>query len=216
MKTVLFDLDGTLINSALGITTSTRYALRAFGIEEPDLDNLRCFIGPPLADSFQRYYDFSPEKARQAVEKYRERYNVKGIFECELYQDVETVLKRLRESGYRIAMASSKPEVSCKRILEHFEIADYFDEITGATLDGSRDSKLEVLQEVVRRLSISCMEDALLVGDTCFDVQGAKEAGMKCLGVSYGFGTREDLLENGAIAVCGSMKEVGDYIAARF
>lgn len=216
MKTVLFDLDGTIIDSALGITTCTQYALRSFGIEETDFTKLRRFIGPPLMDSFPRYYQFSQEQARAAVEKYRERYHTIGIFECELYPDVEIVLRQLKSHGYQIALASSKPEVACKRILEHFGIDTYFDEIVGATLDGRIDTKIEVLCEVLQRVPIADKKEVLLVGDTIFDAVGAKEAGIDCIGVSYGFGTREELIDNGALVVCNSMKEVGDYIVSQF
>ncbi len=215
-KTVLFDLDGTLINSKPGITKCAQYALEAFGIIEPDADKLECFIGPPLVDSFQEYYGFSPEKAREAVDKYRERYHKTGIFECELYPDVEAVLKRIKEMGYRMGLASSKPEVSCKRILEHFGLEGYFDEVVGATLDGRIDSKISVLREAIRRLEITDLSQLCLVGDTSFDVLGAKEAGIACIGVTYGFGRYEELLKNGAAAICGSMREVGDYIAEKF
>lgn len=216
MKTVLFDLDGTLINSKPGITKCAQYALYSFGILEPDTDKLECFIGPPLVDSFQKYYGFSPEKAKEAVEKYRERYHKVGIYECELYPDVELVLKQLKEKGYRIAMASSKPEVSCKRIMEHFGLSGYFDEIVGATLDGRIDSKISVLREVLRRFGNADMSQYRLVGDTRFDVLGAKEAGIECIGVTYGFGSYEELQKNGAAAICGSMREVGDYIVEKF
>lgn len=215
MKTVLFDLDGTIIDSALGITTCTQYALRSFGIEETDFTTLRCFIGPPLMDSFQRYYQFSEEQARAAVEKYRERYHTIGIFECALYPDVEIVLQQLKSYGYQIALASSKPEVSCKRILERFGIDTYFDEIVGATLDGKIDSKTEVLCEAFQRLHITDKKEVLLVGDTIFDAIGAKEAGIDCIGVSYGFGTAEELGDNGVVVVCDSIKEVGDYIVSQ-
>lgn len=216
MKTVLFDLDGTLINSKLGITKCTQYALEFFGITEPDADKLECFIGPPLIESFQKYYGFSPDKAKEAVAKYRERYHSVGIYECELYPDVEETLQRLKTAGYRIAMASSKPEVSCKQIMEHFGLSGYFDEIVGATLDGRIDSKISVLREVLRRLATRNLSELCLVGDTRFDALGAKEAGIDCVGVTYGFGSRRELLESGVIEVCNSMKEVGDYLVERF
>ena len=216
MKTVLFDLDGTLINSKPGITKCTQYALEFFGITEPDADKLECFIGPPLIESFQKYYGFSPDKAKEAVAKYRERYHSVGIYECELYPDVEETLQRLKTAGYRIAMASSKPEVSCKQIMEHFGLSGYFDEIVGATLDGRIDSKISVLREVLRRLATRNLSELCLVGDTCFDALGAKEAGIDCVGVTYGFGSRRELLESGVIEVCNSMKEVGDYLVERF
>ena len=216
MKTVLFDLDGTLINSKPGITKCTQYALEFFGVTEPDADKLECFIGPPLIESFQKYYGFSPDKAKEAVAKYRERYHSVGIYECELYPDVEETLQRLKTAGYRIAMASSKPEVSCKQIMEHFGLDGYFDEIVGATLDGRIDSKISVLREVLRRLATRNLSELCLVGDTRFDALGAKEAGIDCVGVTYGFGSRRELLESGVIEVCNSMKEVGDYLVERF
>ena len=211
MKTILFDLDGTLINSKPGITKCAQYALAAFGIEEPDLDKLEFFIGPPLVESFQKHYGFAPDQARLAVDKYRERYHAVGIFECELYPGVEEALRTLKNAGYRIAMASSKPEVSCRQILEHFGLISYFDEVAGATLDGRLDSKISVLREVMRRMEITDVSEACLVGDTRFDVLGAKEAGMDCLGVTYGFGTKEELLACGAVAVVNSMEEVRKY-----
>lgn len=211
MKTILFDLDGTLINSKPGITKCAQYALAAFGIEEPDLDKLEFFIGPPLVESFQKHYGFAPDQARLAVDKYRERYHTVGIFECELYPGVEDTLRTLKNAGYRIAMASSKPEVSCRQILEHFGLTAYFDEIAGATLDGRLDSKISVLREAMRRMEITDVSEACLVGDTRFDVLGAKEAGMDCLGVTYGFGTKEELLACGAVAVVNRMGEVQKY-----
>ncbi|MCI5493101.1 MAG: HAD hydrolase-like protein [Lachnospiraceae bacterium] len=212
MKTLFFDLDGTLINSEPGITKCVQYALDAFGIEENNMDRLRRFIGPPLFDSFCKYYDFDEKKAREAVAKYRERYHVTGIYECELYPGVKKELARLKQDGYQIAMASSKPESSCMTILKHFGIDSLFDEVVGATMDGSRDSKIQVLEEAMRRMEIKDRTQAVLIGDTRFDVDGAKQAGMDCIGVSYGFGSEEELLSHGAIAVCHTMKEVREYI----
>lgn len=122
MNTILFDLDGTLIDSSEGIIKSVLYTLDFYGIEETDTTKLYQFIGPPLSESFEKFYGFSNKKAYDAVQKYRERYNKTGIFECKLYPGVEKCIRTLKEQGYRIGMASSKPEVSCKRILEHFGI----------------------------------------------------------------------------------------------
>lgn len=129
MNTILFDLDGTLIDSSEGIIKCVLYTLDFYGIKEPDTAKLYRFIGPPLSESFERYYGFSHEKAYEAVQKYRERYNTTGIFECKLYPGVEKCIRTLKEQGYRIGMASSKPEVSCKRILEHFGILPLFDDV---------------------------------------------------------------------------------------
>lgn len=216
MKTILFDLDGTLINSKEGITRCTQYALHAFGIEEPDLDKLECFIGPPLDESFRKYYGMNETDARAAVVKYRERYNPIGIYECKLYPGVKELLKRLKTAGHPIAMASSKPEQACRRLMEHFGLTEYFDEIVGATPDGRIGSKQSVLCEAMRRLGITDAGEAVLVGDTRYDVLGAKAVHMECIGVTYGFGSREELLEAGASALCRDTKEVGDRIEENY
>ena len=192
MNTILFDLDGTLIDSSEGIIKCVLYTLDFYGIKEPDTEKLYRFIGPPLSESFERYYGFSHEKAYEAVQKYRERYNTTGIFECKLYPGVEKCIRTLKEQGYRIGMASSKPEVSCKRILEHFGILPLFDDVVGATFDGTRDKKSEMC----------------LIGDTMFDVNGAKELGIACLAVSFGFGDVKEMKEAGVIGVCDSMEEL--------
>ncbi len=215
MKTVLFDLDGTLVNSKEGITKCAQYALRAFGIEEK-AENLEFFIGPPLEQTFMEHYGFSAERAALAAGKYRERYRPVGIYECELYPDVEETLRRISNHGCRIALASSKPEVFCEKLMEYFHLKSYFDVIAGATMDGKIASKASVLRESMRRLGQCDAKSLLLIGDTRFDVLGAKEAGIDCVGVTYGFGSGEELLWSGAAAVLGSMREVGDYIVERF
>ena len=151
MKAILFDLDGTLIDSSEGITKSTQYALAHYGIIENDLSKFYKFIGPPLVVSFKKYYDFPEEQAVEAVAVYRERYNKIGLFECSLYPGVRECIEKLKAQGYLIGMASSKPEVSCRRILEHFGILELFDDVVGATFDGRIDTKEEVLNEVMRR-----------------------------------------------------------------
>ena len=204
MKAVLLDLDGTLINSEEGITKCVQYALRSFGIEETDLTKLRCFIGPPLEVMYREKYGFTQEQAWQGTLKYRERFDVKGIFECELYDGVEDALKKLKADGYIVALASSKPETACRRIIEHFHLTKYFDEIVGSTLDGSISSKGEVLED-----------EMCLVGDTKFDAIGAGNFGIDCIGVSYGFGTKEELEAAGAVTVCDSLGEVLTYLETK-
>ena len=214
IKAVLFDLDGTIINSEEGITKCVQHALRHFGIEEPDLKSLRFFIGPPLEMNFKEKYGFTDEQAWEGVIKYRERFDVKGIFECELYEGVAEVIKQLHEAGYVISIASSKPEVACERILEHFSLLPYFDMVVGASLDKTISTKAQVLEELGRRMADKHIskEEMILVGDTKFDVLGANTFGIPCIGVDYGFGTREELEKAGAVAVCSSIKEVKDYI----
>lgn len=212
IKAVLFDLDGTMINSEEGITKCVQYALRAKGIDEPDLKKLLCFIGPPLDPVFREKYGMSEKDAWESVQKYRERFDEKGIFECCLYDGVREVIASLKEKGYVLALASSKPETACRRILEHFSLTSYFDEIVGSTLDGSISSKEEVLEELFRRMQGISKDEMCLVGDTRFDAIGAKQVGIRCVGVSYGFGTAEEMLTAGAEVVCADIWEVERYI----
>lgn len=214
MKAILFDLDGTIINSEEGITKCVQYALKAYGIDEPDRKKLLCFIGPPLDPIFREKYGMTEEKAWEAVEKYRERFDVKGIFECCLYDGVRESIARLKQAGYVLALASSKPETACRRILEHFSMTEYFDEVVGSTLDGTISTKQEVLEELGRRMADEeiSKEEMCLIGDTKYDAAGAKAFGIRCIGVSYGFGTREELLAAGAEAVFDRIEEVERYI----
>ena len=214
MKAILFDLDGTLIDSSEGITKSTQYALAHYGIIENDLSKFYKFIGPPLEVSFKKYYDFSEEQAVEAVAVYRERYNKIGLFECSLYPGVRECIEKLKAQGYLIGMASSKPEVSCRRILEHFGILELFDDVVGATFDGRIDTKEEVLNEVMRRWSDVPKDEMCLIGDTMFDVEGANQVGIRTVAVTFGFGNVQEMVEAGAVAVCDDMEKLPDIVAA--
>ena len=213
MKAILFDLDGTLIDSSEGITKSTQYALAHYGIIENDLSKFYKFIGPPLVASFKKYYDFPEEQAVEAVAVYRERYNKIGLFECSLYPGVRECIEKLKAQGYLIGMASSKPEVSCRRILEHFGILELFDDVVGATFDGRIDTKEEVLNEVMRRWSDVPKDDMCLIGDTMFDVEGANQVGIRTVAVNFGFGNVQEMVEAGAVAVCDDMEELPEIVA---
>lgn len=213
MKKVLFDLDGTLINSQEGITKGVQYALREYlSIDEPDLESLRCFIGPPLALMFDRKYHVPAEKIEPTVAKYREYYDTVGMNECELYPGVKETLQNLRGKGYMIGLASSKPECSCVQILKNHGVADYFDDIIGASLGPERREKVLVLEEAFRRMGVSDRSEVVLIGDTKYDAIGAAKAGIACIGVTYGFGTREELFEAGAVAVFDTLQEVEAYL----
>jgi phosphoglycolate phosphatase len=227
MKVLLFDLDGTIINSEEGITKCVQYALDAYGIHEPDRKKLLCFIGPPLDPVFREKYHMTEEEAWEAVQKYRERYDVKGVYECCLYDGVKETIIRLKEKGYVITLASSKPETACSHILEHLGLQPYFDMVVGSTLDGRISTKQQVLEELYRRINAETAEsgsifagcnspiekkDMCLIGDTKYDAMGAKQFGIACIGVTYGFGTKEELLENGAVAVFDRIEEVEAYL----
>lgn len=197
---ILFDLDGTLTDPKEGITACVQYALSAFGIEEPDADKLTPFIGPPLKESFMEFYEFDEEKAEAAVEKYRERFRDKGIFENRIYDGVPEMIRKLKGNHKKLAVASSKPTVFVKQILEHFEIGKYFDVIVGSELDGTRTDKAEVVAEALCRLYDGHDGDieekkrnTVMVGDRKFDVAGAKAEGLVSVAVSYGYGPLDEL-----------------------
>ena len=213
MKAILFDLDGTLIDSSEGITKSTQYALAHYGIIENDLSKFYKFIGPPLVASFKKYYDFPEEQAVEAVAVYRERYNKIGLFECSLYPGVRECIEKLKAQGYLIGMASSKPEVSCRRILEHFGILELFDDVVGATFDGRIDTKEEVLNEVMHRGRDGPKDGMCLIGDTMVDVEGANQVGIRTVAVNFGFGNVQEMVEAGAVAVCDDMEELPEIVA---
>ncbi len=201
---ILFDLDGTLTDPKLGITRSVQYALRALGIEEPSLDKLEPFIGPPLADSFREFYGLEEEQVVTAVAKYRERFTDQGIYENEIYPGTARMLASLRAGGKKLAIASSKPTPFVERILDHFEIRAYFDYIIGSNMDGTRGKKEEVVEEALRQMLPAGMTPAekkagvAMVGDRRFDIEGAREHGITSVGVSFGYAPEGELEQAGA------------------
>lgn len=197
---ILFDLDGTITESGPGIMNSARYALEKMGFPPLGEDILRKFVGPPLAESFMRFAGMTREEAAQAILCYREYYKPRGIFENRLYDGVKEMLGRLKESGRTLALATSKPEVFAKQILEHFCVDHYFDAVCGALLDEKRVEKAEIIAYTLETLGLSGRdkEKALMVGDREYDVQGAARNGLDCLGVLYGYGSRAELENAGA------------------
>jgi len=195
---VLFDLDGTLTDPGLGITNSVMYALKQFGIEVDDRASLYKFIGPPLVDSFQRYYGFSAEESRQAVARYREYFAPKGLYENEVYDGVPELLSALRNGGFKILLATSKPEAFAIEILKHFDLYSYFDFVAGATMDGTRMKKADIITYALEGFGISDLSAAIMVGDREHDIIGAKENGLDSIGVLYGYGDLEEHKQAGA------------------
>ena len=162
---ILFDLDGTLTNSQLGITTCVAYALEDFGIHTENLEELRKFIGPPLKESFIKYYDMTDEEGNKAVEKYRERFATVGLYENEVYEGVPEVLSKLKEQGKTLIVATSKPTVYSEKILKHFGLKDYFTFIAGSELDGTRVNKAEVIQYALEQNGITYLNKVVMIGD---------------------------------------------------
>ena len=214
-KYLLFDLDGTLTDPKIGITTCVQYALHSFGIEEPDLDKLEPFIGPPLRDSFMEFYSFTAEQAEEAVAKYRERFQNTGIFENEVYAGIPEMLKNLQSKGYFLALASSKPQIYVERILEHFDLKKYFAVVVGSELDGTRETKDQVVQETLHQLFKENPiepDQVYMIGDRKFDVEGARALGVESVGVTYGYGSKEELKEAKADYIVQSVEELEKFL----
>ena len=195
---LLFDLDGTLTDPKEGITKSVRHALHAFGIEAENLDDLCCFIGPPLKDSFMEYYGFTESDAQKAVEIFREYFSSQGIFENKVYEGTRESLEALVKSGKKLYVASSKPEVFVRMILKHFELDSYFEFMGGADFEEIRVKKADVIRYVLDTCEIRDISKTVMIGDRKHDILGAKEFGMESVGVLYGYGSREELTKAGA------------------
>lgn len=215
-KYIFWDLDGTIINSYEGVSKCIQYALEPYGIRMEGEEALRKFIGPPLREAMPKYAGVPEEYLEEAVARYRERYIPIGVFECELFPGVKETMEIFKEAGLLQVLSSSKPEAQCRRILDKFGLTELMDEIVGASPDGKIDSKIQVLNEAFRRMEAAdpafSKEDVVLLGDTFYDAQGAKAAGIDCIGVSYGFGTRQELLEHGAIAVYDDLETLREDI----
>ncbi|EMC52202.1 hypothetical protein SMU102_01039 [Streptococcus mutans S1B] len=207
-QTILFDLDGTLTNPALGITDSLAYALEKFNIEVTDKKELYRFIGPPLQDSFENFYHFSKEDSLKAVDFYRDYFRHKGLYENEVYQGIPDLLERLKAQGKKLLVATSKPEGFARQILKHFKLFDYFDLVAGASMDGSRRLKGDVIAHALTSAQIADPSSAIMIGDRKHDIIGAKENGLDAIGVLYGFGNREELKKAGATYIATNVEEL--------
>ncbi len=206
---ILFDLDGTLTNPGQGITNSVEYALNKYGISVENKKDLYKFIGPPLIESFKEFYGFSPEQATEAVKYYREYYTQKGINENELYNGIRELLEVLKKSGKKLAVATSKPEEFAHRVLESFEIDKYFDFIGGASMDEvTRSTKNQVLEYTLENISPTSLDKVIMIGDRCFDINGAKAFGIDSIGVLFGYGSKKELTTAGATYLAKTTKDI--------
>ena len=211
----LFDLDGTLTDPKEGITKSVQYALKKFGIEEPDLDRLEPFIGPPLKDSFIEFYGFTEEDAIKAIALYRERFAPIGVLENQIFPGMAQMLESLYNKKIHLAVASSKPTEFVHQILSHFDIEKYFEVIVGSEMDGSRGTKEEVVEEALLQLDLLSrpQEDrkrvCAMIGDRKFDIQGAKAYGLTGIGVSFGYAGEGELEAAGADHIVNTVEELG-------
>ena len=211
MKYILFDLDGTLTDPFIGITKSVAYALKSQGIEPPQLEKLKPFIGPPLDDSFEKYYHMDHDKAWLAVDKFREYFNETGKFENEVYEGIEEFLQSLKDKGFILFVCTSKPIIFARQIIEHFHLNQYFQGIYGSELDGTRKDKADVIAYCLKQENISAKE-CIMIGDRQHDIIGAHKNQIPCIGVLYGYGDREEFESYDCDYIAGDLKEVEDII----
>jgi phosphoglycolate phosphatase len=210
-KSILFDLDGTLTDSGEGIINCASLALRHFGLPVPDREAMRVFVGPPLRDMFFKF-GVPADRLDEAVEVYRSRYIPIGKFENTPYPGIHDLLAQLKKEGHKLYVATSKPEQMSMDILNKFELTPYFDLLAGATLDGSRDTKADVIAYLLKQ--IGPQAETLMIGDTVYDVVGANAHGIPTIGVSWGYGSVPEMKNAGAKAIAHTMDELHDLINA--
>ena len=211
IKYVLFDLDGTLTDPALGITNGIIHMLKKTGREVPPREELYFFIGPPLIPSFMSVYGMTEEEAKSALLDYREYFAEIGIFENEPYEGISEALGELKKEGFVIGTATSKPELFAEKILDHFDLRKYFDYVTGASMDEKRVTKADVIEDALGRMGASA-DETVMVGDRCHDVEGAKKFGISTIGVLWGYGSREELSDAGADRIASTVGEMTGII----
>ena len=204
-KAILFDLDGTLTDSGEGIINCASLALAHFGLPVPDREAMRVFVGPPLRDTLMQF-GVKPEDVEEAMTVFRSRYLTKGKYENKPYPGIRELLERLRSQGHKLYVATSKPEIQAVDVLNHFDLAQYFDIIAGATMDKARDSKAAVIAYLKEQAGD--MAQSVMVGDTAFDVTGAAAHGIPTIGVAWGYGKVEDMEKAGAVSIARTPEEL--------
>lgn len=212
-KNIMFDLDGTLTDSAEGVTRSVQYALKKYGIEASP-EELKSFVGPPLFWSFENNYGFSKAKALQAVDYYREYYREKGLYENKLYPSVPEMLEALEKSGAKLFVATSKPTIFAVKVLQHFNIDGFFITIAGSNLDGTRIEKGEVIDFILKNNSGLDKKETVMVGDRKHDIRGAHTCGLASIAVTYGYGSHEELSAAGPTHTAHSVPELTELLLA--
>ena len=208
---ILFDLDGTVLDSKPGVFHSISYALNAMSLPMPHEEVLMGFLGPPITMGFEKICNVPKERVEEAVRLYREYYNNGGKFEAEIFGGMRELLINLRKNQFSCCVTTSKPEIFAKQILAHYDMDCLFDGIYGSGLDGARDSKAEVIAYCLEQQSITS-KDCILVGDRYFDVDGAKAFDMPCIGVLFGYGSKEELEQAGAIYLADTPNDVLKYV----
>lgn len=212
-KIVLFDLDGTITDSSEGITSSVAYALDKKGIPHEGKESLKHFIGPPLREQFMKCYGLDKDEGGRMVDLYREYYGTKGIYQCKVYPGIAELLKKLKSNGAVVVLATSKPEKYARIILDYFSLTEYFDFIAGANIDNTRTKKAEVIEYALESIgALDKIQESVMVGDHMADVVGARECGVECIFVTYGFGNIADGRASCPVVVVDSVSELDNFI----
>lgn len=210
---LLFDLDGTLTNPEEGITKSFAYALEKLGMPSESREALRKVIGPPLVQSFEEFFGITGERAEQGIQWYRERYSALGWKENKVYDGIDEMLRKLKEQGYSMILATSKPEPFANKIMELFHLEQYFTMLCGADdYSSNRRTKEEIVRYALEQNHITDVNEVLMIGDRKYDVIGAGALGIRTVGVLYGFGSEEELLAAGAIHLVNTPQELVEYL----
>ncbi len=211
-KYILFDLDGMMLNSDEGVFNSVCYALEKMGYPEPDKETLKKYMGPPLKYSFENFSGLSKEESEQALLYYRERYSATGLYEGYIFEGIPELLAGLKARNIKVGTATSKPEEFARKILTHFGIAHYFDEITGATFNDSRAHKDQVVEEAIRRFGSPDKSEVLLIGDRKYDTEGAHKVGIACFGVYMDCAEEGEHEKAGADYIAHGVKELTEAL----
>ena len=210
IKYIFWDLDGTIMESGSGVLSSVRYALDKVGVELPESE-VRKFIGPSLFDSFTNTAHMPEELAEKAIEYYRELYESKGIFDAQVYEGIPETLDALKKAGYRQFVVTSKPQHMAQRVLDHFEIMPYMDGLVGPTEDDHSSDKAKLIRSAMESNGIEKSE-AVMIGDRCFDINGANDVGIHSIGVLYGYGSKEELEKFGAELIVEKAVDIPDAV----
>lgn len=205
---VLFDFDGTVADTGKGIFNGVYHVLDSMGIDPPEPEKLRYFIGPPLHESFRIVFGFNEEECKAAVATYREYYSAKGIFELTMYDGMEELFRKLKARGIKLGISSSKPEIFLLRIVDKFGLSELFDTVKGSDIDYIHSDKSLIIRRATEAMNLPGTAKVLMVGDRCFDINGAKKAGVDSAGVLFGYGSREEFEEAGADYIVADTDEL--------
>ncbi|MGN1418455.1 MAG: HAD hydrolase-like protein [Acutalibacteraceae bacterium] len=210
---VIFDFDGTVTDTGEGILKSLQYSFEAHGKKAPDMDELKKFIGPPIHYSFVHFYGISEDEVGSYIEKYRERYREKGIYECFIYDKMEETIKKLRKNGVKIGIASSKPIHLIYDVMDYLRITDLFDAVSGTAFDDSNHSgKKDLILDAMKKLGANDKAKVLMVGDRYFDIDGAAGAGVDSCAVLFGYGNRHEFEEHHATYIVETAPQIADIV----